>query len=68
MTDHNDEKRKEQEEQKDEILKPEPETLGTHDPQDKMEGPISSLIQGIKDSSAKNPSKEEADEERDSKM
>ena len=68
MTDHNDEKSKEQEIQKDEVIKPDPETLGTHDPQDKMEGPISSLIQGIKDSSAKDPSKEEADREKDSKM
>ena len=68
MTDHNNDNLTTEEQHKDALVKPEPETLKTPDPQDKMEGPVSSLIQGIKDSSAKDPSKEEADKERDSKM
>ena len=68
MTGHNNEKGTEAEQNKDAIIKPEPETLKTPDPQDKMEGPVSSLIQGIKHSSADAQSKEEADREKDSKM
>lgn len=68
MTDHHNDNRTTEEQHKDAPIKPEPDTLKTPDPQDKMEGPVSSLIQGIKDSSDKDPSKEEADEERDSKM
>ena len=50
-------------------VKPDPETLHTTDPQDHMEGPISSLVQGVKDKVEDNDakSKEEADEEKDSK-
>lgn len=36
-------------EQKDEILKPDPETLNTSDPQEEMEGPVSSIMQNIKE-------------------
>ena len=54
---------------KDAAVKPEPETLHTTDPQEHMEGPISSLMQGVKDKAEKNDdtSKEEADQERDEK-
>lgn len=68
MTDHNEKKGTEAEQNKDAIVKPEPETLKTPDPQDKMEGPVSSLVQGIKHSSDNDSSKEEADREKDSKM
>ena len=68
MTDQKDAKTTEAEQNKDALVKPEPETLKTPDPQDKMEGPISSLIQGIKDSSENNQTKEEADKEKDRKM
>ena len=36
-------------EKKDGVLKPDPETLHTTDPQEKMEGPISSIVQNIKE-------------------
>ena len=54
---------------KDAAVKPDPETLHTTDPQDHMEGPISSLVQGVKDKVEDNDtkSKEEADVEKDSK-
>ena len=41
---------------KDAIIKPDPETLHTTDPQDHMEGPVSSLVQGIKKEGEKDDS------------
>jgi hypothetical protein len=35
-------------------LKPDPETLGTTDPQEHMKGPISSLMQKVKDGAEEN--------------
>ena len=67
MTD-NEESKSAKEQNKDAAVKPEPETLNTPDPQDKMEGPISSLVQGVKDSLKNNETKQEADEKKDSKM
>ncbi len=37
---------------------PDPETLGTTDPQEHMKGPISSLMQKTKDGAQKNDDKE----------
>ena len=37
------------EDNKNAAAKPDPETLHTTDPQEKMKGPISSLMQGIKE-------------------
>lgn len=52
-------------EAEDSTIKPEPETLHTTDPQEEMQGPISSLMQGAKESfENKEQSKEEADEEK----
>lgn len=67
MTDKND-KPKLQQEENDEALKPDPKTLNTTDPQDEMEGPLSSLVQGAKEGLEDNKTKEEADKEKDSKM
>ena len=54
---------------KEEALKPDPKTLNTPDPQDEMEGPISSLVQGIKHNAEdKSESKKEADEKKDENM
>ncbi|RYY44369.1 MAG: hypothetical protein EOO06_18235 [Chitinophagaceae bacterium] len=52
---------------KDAAVKPEPETLHTTDPQEHMEGPVSSLMQNIAGSGEKNDeeSKEEADAKKD---
>lgn len=44
MTNAEAEKNKEKESNKDAAVKPDPETLNTTDPQEHMEGPISSLM------------------------
>ena len=67
MIDNNN-KPKLQKEENDAAVKPDPKTLNTPDPQDEMEGPISSLVQGAKEGMEDNVTKEEADEEKDSKM
>lgn len=66
MTDKNNDHKKE-EKKSDSVLKPDKETLNTTDPQEKMEGPISSLIQGIKETGEDNneETKEEADKKKD---
>ena len=48
--------------------KPEPETLHTPDPQEKMEGPISSLVNKAGDTMNDSKTKDEADKERDENM
>lgn len=55
---------------KDAPIKPDEETLNTTDPQDNMEGPISSLVKGVKEKVEENDevSKEEADREKDRNM
>jgi hypothetical protein len=52
---------------KDTALDPDPETLHKTDPQENMEGPISSLMQNIKEKGETNDkeSKEEADKKKD---
>jgi hypothetical protein len=41
-------------------IKPDPETLHTTDPQEEMEGPVSSIVQGIKEEAEENdPEKKE---------
>jgi len=65
-------KKRNKKEKKDEdsILKPDPETLHTTDPQEKMEGPVSSLMQNIKEEAEEGDkvSKEEADRKKDENM
>ena len=68
MTDHQDENNTAKEQHKDAAVKPEPETLHTPDPQNEMEGPISSLVQGVKEGMENDETKKEADEEKDRKM
>ena len=48
-------------------VKPEPETLHTTDPQEHMEGPVSSLMKNIAESGDSDDAetKEEADKKRD---
>ncbi len=50
-------------------IKPEPETLHTTDPQEHMEGPVSSIMQNIKEAGEKNDeqAKEQADKKKDEK-
>ena len=57
-----------QRDEKDAPIKPDPKTLNTTDPQDEMEGPISSLVQGAKDVMEDGETKEEADETKNKKM
>ena len=68
MTDHNENTKSRKEQNKDAAVKPDPETLHTPDPQEEMKGPISSLVQGVKEGLEDDKTKEEADEEKDSKM
>ncbi|HEV7782877.1 MAG TPA: hypothetical protein VGO58_16490 [Chitinophagaceae bacterium] len=48
-------------------LPPDPETLDTTDPQEKMKGPISSAVQGVKKTVEENDKegKEEADKKKE---
>ena len=48
-------------------LKPDPDTLHTTDPQEEMEGPLSSVMQNIKEGAEENDeeSKHEADKKKD---
>ena len=41
--------KKEEKDKKDPLLKPDPETLHKTDPQDNMDGPVSSVVQKIKE-------------------
>nr|WP_294904148.1 hypothetical protein [uncultured Lacibacter sp.] len=52
------------------VIKPDPETLHKTDPQDNMKGPISSLVNGVKEVVEENDkvSKEEATKKRDAHM
>ncbi len=49
----------------DDTVQPDPETLHTTDPQEHMEGPLSSLMQGTKDSFEDNGSEEEVEEAKE---
>ena len=55
-------------EKKETPLKPDPETLHTTDPQENMEGPVSSVMQNIKEEAEDNESKEAADSKKDKNM
>ena len=43
------------------LAKPDPETLHTTDPQDEMEGPVSSVMQNIKDEADENEERDKND-------
>jgi hypothetical protein len=57
-------------EEKHDGLQPDPETLKTTDPQEHMKGPVSSVMQNIKDEAEEGDkeSKEEADEKKDKNL
>ncbi len=62
-------KNKQNAENNDAAIKPDPKTLNTPDPQEEMEGPVSSLVQGAKHKvEEQGESKEEADRKRDEHM
>ncbi len=43
----------------DALLKPDPETLGTPDPQEHMRGPISTLVRKVEEGAKRNDQKDE---------
>ena len=51
-------------EKKDDVLKPDPKTLHTTDPQEEMEGPISSIVQNIKEEAEEDDNKEKIDKRK----
>lgn len=53
-------KEAEKKDNKDAIVKPDPETLHTTDPQEHMKGPISSVVQEVKEEVEKEDSPEKA--------
>ena len=56
-------------EKNDAAVKNDPKTLNTPDPQEEMQGPISSLMQGAKENMEENnESKEEADDKKEENM
>lgn len=57
--------RPEKEKDKDEAIKPDPETLGTTDPQEHMEGPISSLVQRARETMEEDDEEDEDTEEKE---
>jgi hypothetical protein len=59
--------KKKKDKKKDGILKPDPETLNKTDPQEEMEGPVSSVMQDIREEAEENneETKEEADRKKD---
>ena len=52
------------------VIQSDPETLHTTDPQENMEGPVSSIMQNIKEAVEKDDeeTKEEADQKKDKNM
>ena len=59
-------KKKQKKDKKESPLKPDPETLHTTDPQEHMEGPVSSVMQNIAEEAGENDkeTKEEADRKK----
>ena len=62
--------KKEEKDKKKHGLEPDPETLHTTDPQEHMKGPVSSVMQNIKEEGKKNDkvSQGEADKKREENM
>ena len=69
MSTQKDDKKKDKK-KKDAPLKPDPETLHTTDPQEEMKGPVSSLVQNVKEGAEEDnaETKEEADRKKDKNM
>ncbi len=67
MSDKQQEKNKEKESNKDAAVKPDPETLNTTDPQEHMEGPLSSLMHKAGEGFESEKAEREAKENKDKK-
>jgi hypothetical protein len=59
-----DKKKKEEEKHDNPVSQPDPETLHKTDPQENMEGPVSSLLNNAKDKLEENEEKDKIDEEK----
>lgn len=57
--------KKAKQDNEDAVVKPDPETLHTTDPQEHMEGPFSSLMQDAKESFEDNGSEEEVEKTKE---
>lgn len=57
--------KKKEKDNKEGSLKPDPETLHKTDPQENMKGPVSSVVQNIKEGAENSESKESADRKKD---
>lgn len=68
MDNENVKKNRENNENQDAPVKPDPETLGKTDPQEEMKGPVSSLMQKGSKVMDSNENKEEATKKHDKKM
>jgi hypothetical protein len=58
------ESKRKKEDKENSSLKPDPETLHTTDPQEHMEGPVSSAMQDIKEEAEKNDEKDKEDQKK----
>jgi len=58
------EKKEQPGEKKNSTLKPDPETLHTTDPQEHMEGPVSSVVQNIKEEAEEDDVNEKKDKKK----
>ncbi len=67
MTNEQVEKNKEKEDNKDAAVKPDKETLNTTDPQDHMEGPLSSLMHKTGDNFESDKAEKEAKEKKETR-
>jgi hypothetical protein len=56
--------KKEKKDEKEPLLKPDPETLHKTDPQENMDGPVSSIIQKIKEEAEENEERDKEDEKK----
>ena len=65
MTDEKTEKNKESEDNKDAAVKPDLETLHTTDPQEHMEGPISTLMHKLGDDFESDKAEEEVKQKKE---
>ncbi len=65
MTDNKKKDKEKKTPNNDETVKPDPETLDTSDPQEHMEGPVSSLMHKTGEAFDTNESKEHADRKKD---
>lgn len=65
MPDKQSEKNKEKEDNKDAAVKPDPETLNSTDPQEHMEGPVSSLMHEAGDAFESDKAEKEAKEKKE---